>query len=92
MMLVRWSPKAADDLARIVKHIRRDSPEVARRIAQTIYGRAGALGAFPNRGRIGRVEGTREVPLPPLPFIVVYRVRERALEISNILHGAQRWP
>jgi len=40
------------------------------------------------------VEGTREFPLPPLPFIVVYRVVERgeAVEIVNVIHGAERWP
>ena len=42
----------------------------------------------------GRVEGTRELPVPPLPFIVVYRVLEGAdvVEIVNVVHGAQRWP
>jgi plasmid stabilization system protein ParE len=30
-MEVRWSPEAADDLERIVRHIQRDSPEVARK-------------------------------------------------------------
>jgi plasmid stabilization system protein ParE len=31
---------------------------------------------------------------PPLPFIVIYRVLERAdaVEIVNVIHGAQRWP
>jgi plasmid stabilization system protein ParE len=28
----------------------------------------------------------------PLPYIVVYRVTERAVEISRIFHGAQNWP
>jgi plasmid stabilization system protein ParE len=34
------------------------------------------------------------MPLPPLPFIVVYRVLEHleAVEIVNLIHGAQRWP
>jgi len=41
---------------------------------------------------MGRVEGTRELPLPPLPFVIVYRVLPEAVEISNIIHGAQRWP
>ena len=50
------------------------------------------LSTFPYRGRIGRVEGTRELSLPPLPFVVVYRIREDTLEVSNIMHGAQRWP
>jgi toxin ParE1/3/4 len=90
-MEVRWSPEAADDLARIVEHIRKDSATVARRVAKDIYERAGALRVFPQRGRNGRVEGTRELPLTPLPFIVVYRVREQVVEIANIIHGAQHW-
>jgi len=91
-MLIRWSPKAAEDLARIVSYLRNDSPEAALRVAKSIFEKAQGLAALPNRGRVGRVPGTRELPLPPLPFIVVYRVVEDAIEISNILHGAQRWP
>jgi toxin ParE1/3/4 len=60
--------------------------------AREIYERAGALKTFPHRGRQGRVKGTRELPLPPLPFIVVYRTLSNAVEIANIIHGAQRWP
>jgi toxin ParE1/3/4 len=90
-MQVRWSPEAADDLARIVEHIRKDSAIVARRVAKDIYERAGALRGFPHGGRKGRVEGTRELPLTPLPFIVVYRVLGQAVEIANIIHGAQHW-
>src|ERR1035437_5602405 len=62
------------------------------RTAREIYERAGALKTFPHRGRQGRVKGTRELPLPPLPFIVVYRTLSYAVEIANIIHGAQRWP
>ena len=48
---------------------------------------------FPYRGRLGRVSGTRELPLPPLPFIVVYRILGLdAVEIVNVIHGSQRWP
>jgi plasmid stabilization system protein ParE len=43
-------------------------------------------------GRPRRVAGTRELALAPLPFIVVYRVKEDRVEIARILHGAQRWP
>lgn len=91
-MLVRWSPEAADDLAHIVMRIRQDSPAAAQRVAKSIYQRVGALKAFPYRGRVGRVEGTRELPLAALPFIVVYRVLAHAVEIVNIVHGAQRYP
>jgi len=93
-MQIRWSPGSAEDLEQIFNYIRTDNPDAAQRLAQTIYDRADALGADPYLGRRGRVEGTRELPLPPLPFIIVYRVLEQAdaIEIVNVIHGAQRWP
>jgi len=93
-MQVRWSPDAAADLEHIVEYIREDNPGAAQGVAQTIYESAGGLAVFPNRGRQGRVHGTRELAVPPLPFIIVYRVVERveAIEIVNVIHGARRWP
>ena len=91
-MKVRWSPAAAEDFVRIVQYIHRENPEAAERIARSIHEGAGSLKLFPNRGRQGRIEGTRELALPPLPFIVVYRVKANAVEIANIVHGAQKWP
>jgi toxin ParE1/3/4 len=91
-MLVRWSPEAYDDFARIVQHIRRENPTAALRAANTIYERVAQLKTFPHRGRPGRVDGTRELVLSTLPFVVVYRVLENAVEVVRVLHGAQRWP
>jgi toxin ParE1/3/4 len=85
---------AANDLRQISEYIRADDPNAAQRVAKRIYDRTVLLGAHPHHGRRGRVAGTRELPLPPLPFIVVYRILEGsgAVEIINIIHGAQRWP
>jgi toxin ParE1/3/4 len=91
-MEVRWSPAAAEDFSRIVEYIRRENPAAAQRIAKTIHECAGALRSFPLRGRMGRIEGTRELPLPPLPFVMVYRIIGDAVEIANVVHGAQKWP
>jgi toxin ParE1/3/4 len=91
-MQLRWSPAAAEDLFRIVEYIRQENAPAAQRIAKTIYESAGSLKSFPNKGRKGRVEGTRELPLPPLPFVVVYRVRKDIVEIANVIPGAQKWP
>jgi toxin ParE1/3/4 len=77
-MQVRWSPASVEDLEQIFNYIRTDSPRAAQRVVQTIYDRVEALASDPYLGRRGRVEGTRELPLPPLPFIVVYRVLEQA--------------
>jgi toxin ParE1/3/4 len=91
-MLVRWSPEAADDLERIVDYIKRQNPVAARRVAETIYSRCSDLQSFPERGRLGRVPGTRELVLAPLPYIVVYRVGSDAVEIARIWHSAQNRP
>ena len=91
-MQVRWSPAAAEDLFRIVEYIRQENAPAAQRIAKTIYESAGSLKSFPNKGRAGRVEGTRELPLSPLPFVVVYRIVKDIVEIANIIHGVQKWP
>ena len=91
-MQIRWSSGAAEDLSRIFEYIRPENQSAAQRIVRTIYEGAGSLEFFPYRGRVGRVEGTRELPLPSLPFVVVYRVLEYAVEIAAVIHGAQRWP
>jgi plasmid stabilization system protein ParE len=84
---------AAEDLERICDRLERDSPEAAWRVARTIYDGCGSLKAHPNMGRIStRVAGRRELLFPPLPYIVVYRVMEHAVEISRIFHGAQDRP
>ena len=90
-MQVHWSPEAADDLGRIVSYIRKDSPAAAQSVGKEIYVRAGELRTLPHRGKVGRIYGTRELPLPPLPFIV-YKVPAYAVERAKIIHGAQRRP
>jgi toxin ParE1/3/4 len=91
-MQVRWSPAAAEDFFRIIEYIRQENPPAAQRIARTIYESAGSLKSFPYKGRTGRVDGTRELPLPPLPFVLVYRLVKDIVEIVNVIHGAQKWP
>jgi toxin ParE1/3/4 len=91
-MKIIWSPEAAADFSAIIQYIRQDNAAAAQRVARSIYQDIGKLKDFPNEGRPGRMEGTRELVFPPLPFVVVYRVKESFVEIARVLHGAQRWP
>jgi toxin ParE1/3/4 len=88
-MEVRWSPEAADDFERIVRHIQRDNSAAARNVSATIFESISSLTKFPNRGRQGRIRGTRGLILAPLPWLVVYRVRRDVVEVVRIYHGAQ---
>jgi toxin ParE1/3/4 len=91
-MQVRWSTAATQDLFQIIEYIRKENAPAAQRVGKTIYENISSLSSFPHRGRIGRLEGTRELPVPSLPFLVVYRVTQDAVEIAGVIHGAQRWP
>jgi toxin ParE1/3/4 len=75
-MQIRWSAEAADDFESAIRRILQDNPTNAQRVAQIIYDRIEVLTTFPNRGRAGRIEGTRELVIVPLPFIAVYRVKD----------------
>ncbi len=70
-MNIRWTPEAATDLEHISQRIAEENPEAAVRTARTIFSRVEELGTFPHRGRNGIEEGTRELVLSPLPYIVV---------------------
>ena len=90
-MRVRWTTNAADDLERICDHIGETNPDSAREIARTVVEGIASLQTFPNRGRPGRIDGTREFVFAPLPFIAVYEVGDE-VQVLRILHGAQQWP
>jgi len=91
-MPVRWTMPAADDLRSITRYIRRDSPSAARNVARTIFDAGNSLDSLPQRGRKGRIPGTRELVFPGWPYILVYQVTEYTVEILRIYHGAQDWP
>ncbi len=57
-----------------------------------VFKAASSLDRFPRRARLGRKAGTRELVLPELPYLVVFRIREGVAEVLRILHGAQKWP
>ena len=89
-MEVRWSTLAVEDLEHIFQRIEKDNPTAARETVKTIYDGCEALKDFPHRGHPGRMSGRRELVFSP--YIAVYQVKEHAVEMSRIYHGAQDWP
>ena len=93
-MDIVWLPLAVADREGLVDYIAARNPfaaiEQGDRIAQAIE----RLSKFTEIGRMGRVQGTRELVIPGTPYVTVYRLnRPRGrVEILRILHGAMRWP
>ena len=89
---LRWAEEASADLENITNYLLQTTPERAAGLVRGIYNAPTELLAFPRRGRTGRKEGTRELVLSPLPWIVVYRLAGENIYVVRILHGAQKWP
>jgi len=91
-MKIRWSPTAVSDLKAIRTYIANDNPTAARKIARRIQESVNRLVSFPLSGRIGRVQGTRELVVPGTSYIAAYRIQGEEVQITAVLHGRQRWP
>jgi plasmid stabilization system protein ParE len=89
-MTIRWTTEATGNLEYILRRIGEDKPEAALKTVRRIFEQVKSLSSFPNRGRAGHEEGTRELVLSPLPYFIAYRVREDSVEILYIQHGAQQ--
>lgn len=90
-MNLRWTTEAAVDLERIADCLFDKTPQNAARVLKRIYDATSRLSRFPYRGRVGKKAGTRELVMPSLPYIIVYRLGTEVVYITRILHGAQKW-
>lgn len=90
-MKVRWTRPASLDLKHLQDHIAQDNPRAAYNIASLIRERVNQLADHPYSGRGGRVEGTRELVVSETPYIVVYRITSKSVDILAVIHGARKW-
>lgn len=91
-MTIVWSRTAVADLKSLRAYIRQHNPRAAAKLARTILARVEALAEFPAQGRPGRVPHTRELVIADTPFVVVYTVAGRTVQIVAVLHAARKWP
>ncbi|MBN8754726.1 MULTISPECIES: type II toxin-antitoxin system RelE/ParE family toxin [Variovorax] len=91
-MRLEWSPLAMDDRERIFDFIEKDDSRAAISVDERIATQVLVLLQFPEGGRPGRIEGTRELVIRRTPYIVAYRVEEDGVRILRVLHSAQSWP
>jgi toxin ParE1/3/4 len=76
----------------IAEHIAQDKPTAAYAVQKAIERQVGRLAEHPRVGRLGRIEGTRELVVSGTSYIVAYRVMTSEVIVLRILHGAQQWP
>ena len=91
-MIIRFSREAKADIQSIFGYIARDNPLIAARVVSEIEISTRRLALFPLSGRSGVVPTTRELVVPRLPYIAIYRVNDDAVEIIAVFHAAQNKP
>jgi addiction module RelE/StbE family toxin len=92
---LRYTLRALRHLDSIADHIAERNPQAARRVGALIAETIDLLAAFPHMGHEGSLQGTREMVVPGLPYIVVHRIDHRdedTLVILGVYHGAQLRP
>ena len=91
-MKIRWTKRAILRLKDIHDYIALDSPRAASMVARLILESLKRLEMFPKSGRPGRIEGTRELVVPGLPYVLPYRVVDEEILIISVIHSKQKWP
>jgi toxin ParE1/3/4 len=90
---ITWSKRAIAHLRSSYEYwLREQSEEAADLMLDRIFTRVEGLEQHPEIGRRGRIAGTRELILRPIPFLIAYRIRKRSIEIVALLHGSRKWP
>jgi len=88
---IEWTVPALQHVREAREYIEIDSPGAAARQIDRIEAAVNLLRAFPMMGRAGRRSGTRELPVPGTPYLLVYRVKRESVQMLAVLHGARDW-
>lgn len=91
-MRLEWSAFALADREAIFDWVASENPRAAGILDERIEHRIEALLAFPQSGRPGRIEGTRELVIAGTSYIAAYRTSGDVIRILRVLHMARLWP
>lgn len=92
-MRVIWTKRAALHLEAAYYYWRNEHDEAAADLMlNRIFAAVELLERTPEMGRTGRIPGTRELVLNPLPFVLAYRIQRNKIEVLALLHAARKWP
>lgn len=92
MSAVIWLDEALEDLKSIGDYIAQENTEAAYTVLIKIKGTANSLSLHPEIGRTGRVNGTREIAVSDLPYILAYQITDKDIRILAVMHTSRKWP
>lgn len=88
-MRLCFAESAVRDVDDIIDFIALDNPPAAERVYRAIVTASERLQDFPEMGHAGRLPDTRELPVPSLPYIIVYEVGPGTVTVLAVFHCAR---
>jgi len=89
-MKLIWMKRSRNDLLSIFDYIFENNPEAARQTLVAIQNSVSALEDFPNMGRETGIGNTRDLVIPHLPYIVVYKANKDRVIILRVFHTSRK--
>ncbi|MCX4160954.1 MULTISPECIES: type II toxin-antitoxin system RelE/ParE family toxin [Paraburkholderia] len=90
-MRVVWTPEAEQDRDDVWEYIAADNPAAAARMDELFSDAAAQLEYFPELGRWGRIDGTREL-IPHESYLLVYEIEGDTVWMLALVHTSRQWP
>ena len=92
-MLIEWSQNALNELSDIFAYfLSIEEEEQGKDIVSKLIKSVTQLKSYPHSGRPGSLEGTREIVIRKLPYVLVYEVSSEAVMILHIYHTSRDFP
>lgn len=91
-MRLRFTARALRQFSSIAEYISQDNLSAASKVGWRIQKAAKLLETLPSIARTGVRQGTRELSVPGLPYVIVYRALRDEVVVLGIYHVRQLRP
>ena len=91
-MQVNWTKSALRDLEIEANYLNKINPSIESNFLEHVESSVALIKKYPELGRIGRVNQTRELTLKKFQHILIYLVKASCIDIIRLLHTSRKWP
>ena len=93
-MKVIWLKRARKDLNDAINWLNRHNPTAAKKAARLINLQVNQLNVYPQLGRVGDIDGTRELVIQQTRYIAAYQIDAQTdqIKILALMHESMQWP
>jgi toxin ParE1/3/4 len=93
-MKVVWLKRARKDLNDAINWLNQHNPTVAKKTARLINLQVNQLNIYPQLGRVGDIDGSRELVIQQTRYIAVYQIDTytNQIKILALMHESMQWP